>query len=92
MTLSIKQNINNLQAFKGISNLNAAYVNANNGVNNQAQPAPVQNVNVQNAAPKAQVQAPLQTTQGYAPELKQTQTISKPASAYIEGVGALTSG
>ncbi len=98
MTLSIKRNINNLQAFKGVSSLNGAYINNNNGANkteSNVQNSPAQNANIessQNLAPKTQIQKPMQTTQGYAPELKQAQTISKPASAYIEGVGAVPSG
>ncbi len=60
MTLSVNQNINRAQAFKGISPLNAAYLNIN-GDDKQQQS--------QVAAPaKAQLIEPLQTTQGYAPE------------------------
>ncbi len=55
MTLSVNQNINRAQAFKGISPLNAAYLNINGDDKQQQSQA---------AAPaKAQLIEPLQTTQ-----------------------------
>ena len=89
MTLSVNQNINRAQAFKGISPLNAAYLNINGDDKQQQSQA---------AAPaKAQLIEPLQTTQGYAPEMHQAKSaaqnpILNPNTAYVEGVGAVPSG
>ncbi len=98
MTLSINQNRNNLQAFRGVSGLNTAYINANGGAKNQSQPAtlPAQNLaadTMQSHNPETQPLSPLKTTQGFAPELNRPENpISNAASAYMPGVGAVPSG
>lgn len=88
MALSVNQNINKSQIFGGVSSLNAAYMN-NSNAHTQAQTSPA----AQNTSMQAQIAAPLNTTQGYAPELKQGNTpVSTPASAYMPGVGTVPSG
>lgn len=97
MTLSVNQIINRVQAFKGLSSINAAFLNANGQAQNQS----VAQVSAQNQVLQNQFIEPLQTTQGYAPEVYSSQHASQintqkpilnPNTAYVQGIGAVPSG